>query len=138
MSKKSVIFFPDQVLEHMKPVKQKLMALYNCFQSQNPDEYAQSFNQAGKFALLFSNAQEAVLFLDSKSSDLGNLQYKVFAFLNTNAKFKPESQKILDNFKINVFRLNEADLLLGQIASYFSGGDEVPGIDTIEFNIPKD
>ncbi len=138
MSKKSVVFFPDQVLEHMKAVKSKLAATYNCFQSQNPDEYAQSFNQAGKFVLLFSNAQEAVLFLDSKSSDLSGLNYKAFAFLNTNAKFKPESQKILDKFKINVFRLNEAELLISQIANYFSGGDEVPGLDDLAFNTPKD
>lgn len=138
MSKKHVIFFPDNPHELTPEIKAELSKTYSCFQSNNPDEYSQTFHQSGKFVLLFSDAQEAVKFLQKSSQELMGLEFKTYAFINKMAKFSSESQKILDRFKINVFLRNESSTLMTNIKEYFSGKGEALDIDDIQFIMPKD
>ncbi|HXH30848.1 MAG TPA: hypothetical protein VNJ01_08550 [Bacteriovoracaceae bacterium] len=140
MSKYMVIFFADATVpEHVDRLRGELSKRYTCFQSRTPDEFNQSYHQSGKFVILFSEAKEAVTFLQGNSKDLTGLEYRAFVYLNKNGKFSPESLKILENNKIVPFSLNESDKLTGSIDSYFSESKSDDfNLDDIQFIMPKD
>lgn len=137
--KYQVIFFPDETLEHMKPVRAELSKSYQCFSSTNTDEFNQSYHQAGKFLLLFSDASQALRFMHSVrgEKDMDGLEYKVWAYLHTDARLKPESQKKVDEGKVKIYRLSEAAKLKEDINRYFSSGQETAS-ENIEFLLPSD
>lgn len=140
MNKKKVVFFADNLQEHVAPIKAELSKSgHSCFSSNNPDEMNQTFQQSGKFIIFFADAQEAVKFLQKSPGDLTGIEYKVFAYINKTAKFSAESQKILDRFRINVYLKNEADKLLKSINDYFTGNEgDAFNIDDLQFIMPKD
>lgn len=140
MSKFKVIFFADTVIgEHLEKLKVELAKTFTCFKSRTADELDQSFRQSGKFVVLFSDAKEAVQFLQTNSKDLSGLEFKTLVFLNKNGKFSPESLKILENNKITPFSLSEADKLMRTIDTFFSGNKSDDfNLDDLQFVMPKD
>ena len=138
MSKIKIVFFPDQPHDDSNRLKAELAKKFGCYESSNIDEFDQVFQQSGKFAILFSDAQVAVKFLHKNKSEMNPLTYKVFAYLNKLGKFSPESQKVLDQFKVNVYQKNEFDKLVTDITGYLSGADVVEQVDDIQFFTPGD
>lgn len=131
--KYKVIFFPE-IQDHTSKLRDVLAKTYMCLKSSNQEEYNQSFQQAGKFAIVFSDAKPALNFMKTPSEWMTGVQYKVYAFMNTKAKFTPESQKILNHYKISVFRLDQDNELVADINKYFSSSQsDVENIDDIQF-----
>jgi hypothetical protein len=139
MNIKNVIFFPDEPHEVTEAIREELSKSYSCYKSYNVDEFNQVYQMVGKFILLFSEATIAVNFLKNSAEQLQSLNYKTYLCLNKNGKFSPESQKILDNFKINVFLPTAKGKLVESIDSYFATLESnTLDIGEIEFVKPKD
>lgn len=140
MSTYNVIFFPDELLEHGVELKKTLKEKYNCFTSNNLDEFDQVFRQSGKFLLLFMDVKKALVFVQDHSSQLSGLQFKTMVYLNRNGKFKPESQKLLDAGRVTAFQKDDIPLLLKNIDEYFSKGGSADSlnVDEITFIMPED
>ena len=137
MKKREVVFFAGPFLEHVQPIKANLSAHYTCIQSSTPDEYNQTFHQSGKFVLIFGDAQEGARLLARGASELVGIEFKACAYLHKDARFKPESQKILDSMRISVFMKSQAEALIADVNNYFKGGAGFSAED-IEFNVPKE
>ncbi len=141
MGKFRVVFFSDkQVPEHQLPVRTELGKKgFTCLESRTPDEFSQTFHQSGKFAVVFSDAKDAVTFMQTNSKELVGLEFKAYVYLSKNGKFSGDSLKILENNRINPFALNEQAQLLQSIDAFFSDDKtDVLNIDDIQFLMPKD
>ncbi len=138
MPVKKIIFFPDALHDNSLKLKTELKKLYQCFQSKQVDEYDQVFRQSGKFAIIFSDAQMAVKFLEEKTSDLSPLRFKVFAFMNKSGRFSEKSQALLDKYSINVFFPNQFHEIMANIEKYFSQNDVEDDAAELKFSANED
>jgi len=138
MSKTKVIFFPDQLHETTTLLKAELTKKFSCYSSGNLDEFDQVFQQSGKFAVVFSDPQSAVKFMNQNKQTMNSFIFKTFACLNKAGKFSAESQKILDLCKINIYQKSDANKLVTDISNYLTGVELTESIDDIEFIMPGD
>lgn len=133
-----VIFFVDDLQDHTTILREKLKKNYSCFQSQNPDEMNQVFHQSGKFALVFADGQSAGQFVQADHPELGGTEYKIYCYLPRNARYKPASQKVLDQLRVNVFIKDEEEKLVKNINDFFAGTkSDALNVDEIEFILPE-
>jgi hypothetical protein len=132
-----VIFFADTPQEHTKALRKSLPPEFISFVSTNTDEYRQVFFQSGRFVLVFGDPNKAMAFRKREDPNLTGLEYDVFLYLSCNAKFKIESQKLLDDAGITVFRLNESEKLFESVSQSLSN-PLVPDELDLEFYKPPD
>lgn len=129
-----VIFFPD-LQDHTSKLRDALKKhQYTCIQSTQQEEYNQLWQQAGKFVIIFSDAKAALNLMKNLTQWMTGVQYRVYAFMNTKAKFTAESQKILTHYKITAFTLDQGAELMAEVNKYFTTADsDVDNIDDIQF-----
>lgn len=137
MEKKyKVIFFADELQSHTQLIKERLASEFSCFSSTNIDEYHQVFNQSGKFVLLFSDARNALGFRINAAENLSSLEYEILVYLHTDVAFKADSQKLLDQNNVKVFRVSDAEVLIAHVHTFLAGKDHDP--TELEFYMPPD
>lgn len=138
MEKKyKVVFFADKVLEHTQAIRENLSREFSCFTSSQTDEYRQVFLQSGKFVLLFSDAKKAIIFRQTPDNSLFSLEYEILVYLHTDSAFKADSQKLLDQNNIKVFRKSEVAAMIQYLHAYLSESETTPE-DELEFYMPPD
>lgn len=117
--KYKVIFIADKILPHSAELLKALANDYRLFTSALPDEYQQVFLQSGKFLVFFSDTANAVKFRQKFAVELRGVDFEIVSYLHTNSKFKPESQKIIDDNRIKLFPLGQIVELKQFLAKYF-------------------
>jgi hypothetical protein len=136
MARNNFVFFAGPEQEHTNRLKLALSQEFSCVVSSQLEEYEQTYRQAGKFALVFSDPKLAINFLRSAAETLNSMHFQTYAYLNRNGNFTPESQKILKHWGIKVFDLGQLEALTSSIRAYFSEQDKELDVEDLEFYIP--
>lgn len=133
-----IAFFVDSLQEHSTVLKDKIASEFTCFESSNPDEFDQAYRQSGPVALIFSDPQYGVHFLQSNADALKEIKYKAYGYIKEDKKYTAKSQEILKAFKLNVFKKSELELILTDVRNFFSNKVSEAASDDILFKLPED